>query len=216
MKILCICLIIILIIILYVLFYRQLYYSENVISGNKDIYFDKLMIVAHPDDELIFGGSELIKEKGWKVICVTNGSSNSVNIFGNKNINRTDEFISLMDHLQCAYEIWDFEDNGFNCNWSYSVLYNKIYEAINEKEYQKILTHNLDGEYGHIQHKFIGKVVYQMHPKNLYVFGKDHQYINPYALKVIELLSYYPSQKRIIHQHLPYIIYQKNVPVHFD
>ena len=33
----------------------------------------KLMIVAHPDDELIFGGAELIKHgPEYKVICLTN------------------------------------------------------------------------------------------------------------------------------------------------
>ena len=31
---------------------------------------DKLMIVAHRDDETIFGGNELLSEKGWKVIAV--------------------------------------------------------------------------------------------------------------------------------------------------
>ena len=31
------------------------------------------MIVAHPDDELIFGGAELIKHgPEYKVICLTN------------------------------------------------------------------------------------------------------------------------------------------------
>ncbi|HDR7646817.1 TPA: PIG-L family deacetylase [Bacillus mycoides] len=34
---------------------------------------DKLMIVAHPDDESIFWGAALINENGWKVICLTNG-----------------------------------------------------------------------------------------------------------------------------------------------
>lgn len=216
MKILCVLLIIILIIILYVLFYRRLYHSENILSGNDHIPFNKLMIVAHPDDELIFGGSELIQEKGWKVICVTNGSPKSSNIFGKKDINRSNEFINLMNHLQCAYEIWDFEDNGFNCNWEYSVLYNKIQNAIREKEYQKILTHNLNGEYGHIQHKLIGKIINQIKPANLFVFGKDDQFVNPNALQVIELLSFYPSQKHVTNQHLQYIIHQKPTPIYFD
>ena len=39
----------------------------------KDSLCTKLMIVAHPDDELIFGGAELIKHgPDYKVVCITN------------------------------------------------------------------------------------------------------------------------------------------------
>ena len=33
---------------------------------------DKLMIVAHPDDEVLWGGGHLY-DKGYLVVCVTNG-----------------------------------------------------------------------------------------------------------------------------------------------
>ena len=52
------------------------------ISSNKK-KFNKVMIVAHPDDELIFGGAELIQNKGYKVICITNQD----------NIQRKKEFV---------------------------------------------------------------------------------------------------------------------------
>ena len=36
---------------------------------------NKLMIVAHPDDETLFGGGELLKHKGeYKVICLDYGN----------------------------------------------------------------------------------------------------------------------------------------------
>ena len=36
---------------------------------------NKLMIVAHPDDETLFGGGELIKHKGeYKVVCLDYGN----------------------------------------------------------------------------------------------------------------------------------------------
>jgi LmbE family N-acetylglucosaminyl deacetylase len=36
---------------------------------------NKLMIVSHPDDEVIFGGSALLEEEGWRVVCLTNGNN---------------------------------------------------------------------------------------------------------------------------------------------
>ena len=39
---------------------------------------DKIMIVAHPDDETLFGYSDLI-EGTWLVICVTGATVNSTN-----------------------------------------------------------------------------------------------------------------------------------------
>ena len=34
---------------------------------------NKLLIVAHPDDESLFAGSLLMTQNNWKVICVTCG-----------------------------------------------------------------------------------------------------------------------------------------------
>ena len=33
---------------------------------------DKLMVVAHPDDEVLWGGANLLAEPGWKVLVATN------------------------------------------------------------------------------------------------------------------------------------------------
>jgi hypothetical protein len=62
------------------------------------------MIVAHPDDEVLFGGSQLITEKNWKVVCVTNGN----------NTKRSFEFGSVMKLLNLDYEIWDLFKFGFS------------------------------------------------------------------------------------------------------
>ncbi|NDB84328.1 MAG: PIG-L family deacetylase, partial [Alphaproteobacteria bacterium] len=32
---------------------------------------DKLLIIAHPDDEVLWGGMNLILQSGWFVICST-------------------------------------------------------------------------------------------------------------------------------------------------
>lgn len=197
------------IVIYYFLFLRSLYSSDYFISGNNHLNVDKLMIIAHPDDELIFGGKELIKEKGWKVVCVTNGSNRAGNIFSFCPAEkRIKEFISVMNKLECRYEILDYEDNGFNANWNEISMLNKIRQLIDEKKYKKILTHNLNGEYGHVQHKKISEIVHRLKPNNLYVFDIDYTKTNSLKNELNKLLLLYNSQNKIIVKHRDYVDHQ--------
>ena len=36
---------------------------------------NKLLVVAHPDDEVLWGGANLLREPGWLVISATNASN---------------------------------------------------------------------------------------------------------------------------------------------
>ena len=99
-----------------------------------------LMIVAHCDDEMFFGGQELLIEPSkYEVLCTTKN--------GNEN-----EFIKIMDTLKIKYEIWDFKANGKKHIFE-SRDNNKVYNLIKNKlsntKYDKIVTHNINGEYGH-------------------------------------------------------------------
>nr|WBF70746.1 putative n-acetylglucosaminyl phosphatidylinositol deacetylase [Megavirus caiporensis] len=192
----------------YYLYLRKLYSSNYIIRGNIDIDADKLMIVAHPDDETIFGGRYLIENHGWKVVCVTNASSKSNNKLSLKKYDRTKDFIYIMDKLKCQYEIWDYEDNKFNANWNKNKFLTQIKNLFSEKKYKIILTHNLDGEYGHIQHKYISRLIHDINPKNLYVFHLNENQINPYYQKVMDLLKIYKCQNKIISKLNKYILYQ--------
>ena len=219
MKIFVIVIIILAIVIIcYILFFRKLYHSNSIVNGNLHIDANKLMIVAHPDDELIFGGKELLKEKGWKVICVTNGTNKSGNRFSFCTADsRKKEFISVMDTLGCAYEIWDFEDNGFNSNWDSKSMTEQLTKAINEKKYKMVVTHNLNGEYGHVQHKKLSLLVHKLKPYNLYVFGYVNNEIlnnnpnlepNEYFNKLDKILSLYSTQESIVKKYYTNILYQ--------
>ncbi|BCS83181.1 glcnac-pide-N-acetylase [Cotonvirus japonicus] len=195
--------------IIYYLWFRSLHSSTLVTSGNNNIFADKLMIVAHPDDELIFGGRELIEHSGWKVVCITNGTIKSNNFIKRGNHNyRKDEFINMMKTLGHQYEIWDYEDNLFNSNWNRKLIISQLKNLINEYSYKIILTHNLQGEYGHIQHKHVSKLVHGLHPKNLYVFDTDENINNPYMDKILLISKIYGSQKKIIEKNQKYIIHQ--------
>lgn len=201
----------------YLLCRRELYSSTNIVSGNLHIIPDKLMIVAHPDDELIFGGKELLKETKWKVVCVTNGSNKSTNkITLRKSICRRNEFICAMNRLNCQYEIWDFEDNWFNTNWNNDLIIHNLNRIINERDYKMILTHNSHGEYGHLQHRKISQLVFVLKPKNLYEFSYDHDLINPYLCEIIQISNNcYPSQKHAFRKFYKYIVHQSINKINF-
>ncbi|QTF49288.1 putative N-acetylglucosaminyl phosphatidylinositol deacetylase [Acanthamoeba polyphaga mimivirus] len=210
---------VIIIIILYVLYLRPLYSGTSVIKGNTRYKADKLMIIAHPDDELIFGSKELIENPGWKVICITNGSKKSVNkisicyLMGHRSTYRRDEFINMMNLLHCQYEIWDYEDNYFNSNWNLKQLKNQLENLLREKNYKMVLTHNLAGEYGHTQHKTISKLLYDINPPNLYTFYYDSNTINPYLVLIKKLSHVYQSQDKIIKKNYKYIEHQSKIAV---
>ncbi|PEB19920.1 PIG-L family deacetylase [Bacillus toyonensis] len=163
---------------------------------------DKLMIVAHPDDEFIFGGATLIKEPGWKVICLTNGDSPI----------RANEFYTAMKIIDASCEIWDYPDR-YDGGFNKSQLLKDLSKVFQKYSFNCIVKHNLQGEYGHSQHKSLSKILHEQNYDNLYVFNKAST-ILPYKLlrKKLNLLSTYKSQiKGNIEQLMDYIVYESVV-----
>ena len=162
-----------------------------------DYQATKLMIIAHPDDELIFGGIELMNYgSDYKVVCVTNPT----------NKDRILEFETVMEKLNiCSWEILDYEDTLHPTQ-----TYDKLDDIINSREWKKIVTHNPVGEYGHPQHKLIHDRVKnclaETSPStidNFYVFGKSPVKINENNLnRKMDLLKLYKSEEEIINQIL--------------
>ena len=156
--------------------------------------FNKIMIVAHPDDELIFGGVELIKNKGYKVICLTNQDDKK----------RLEEFTGIMKELNVGYEILNHKDDSRikNIDNKYIDYIEKI--LINNK-IEKIVTHNKKGEYGHNFHKAVSKMVTDLCDKNdllgkLYYFHTGNTKIDEKLIKQkLELMEkHYPSQFKVL------------------
>ncbi len=145
---------------------------------------DKLMIIAHPDDESIFGGNALLSEKGWKVICVTGGDDEV----------RKEEFKKAMKIAGVDnFEIWGFKDS-LNDSFDISKVTERISKVIKEKRYGKIVTHNQEGEYGHIQHISLHNIIRNMNVDNLYVFNTSDKLPSDKIENKIRLLKTYQSQ----------------------
>ena len=161
---------------------------------------DKVMIVAHPDDEMLWGGAHLIEDT-YLVVCVTCGYE----------MDREMEFEKVMSGVNCPYLSLRYPDRN---EWKYhkDSIINDLKEIINYKDFKYIVTHNPEGEYGHIQHIKVNEYVTQVaDKKKLYYFGRYYskselKHMNK-SLKPIteellqkkrELLTIYESQKEIV------------------
>ena len=118
--------------------------NELLDSAGIDNY-NNLMIVAHPDDEALWGGHSLL-EKDYFVVCLTNGY----------NSKRSEEFYNVLDKSGDGGIILDYPDkiNRQRCDWEFCKddIIKDLQLIISYKNWDTIVTHNEAGEYGHLQH----------------------------------------------------------------
>lgn len=170
--------------------------------------YQNIMIVAHPDDETIWGGGHLLKDK-YLVICLTNGNNKT----------REKEFNEVMNKTHNQGIILDYPDktNNKRDDWktSYKNIINDLKYLLSKKQFKTIVTHNPKGEYGHQHHKMTSAIVTNIvknlkQTDNLKYFGNYYQKNNPvlpmiptYNKKTLkqknDLIKYYKSQKKVCH-----------------
>lgn len=131
--------------------------------------YDSLMIVAHPDDETIWGGDHLLNGK-YVVVCITNGNNNK----------RRKEFAAVMKQTDSIGLMLTYPDktNGTRDNWDgcKEEIQKAIDTIMGKKNWSVIATHNPSGEYGHIQHQMTSAITTSSAKKagltdQLYYFG---------------------------------------------
>ena len=113
---------------------------------------DKLMIVAHPDDETLWGGAHLM-EKGYFIVVLTNENTPV----------RKKEFQKLLKASGNEGIILSYPDKflGKKASWKHNTdgIRADLEKIIGSREWSLIVTHNPDGEYGHIHHKNTSSIV---------------------------------------------------------
>lgn len=135
------------------------YYGISTLNDNslKDIDFNrakKLMIVAHPDDDVLWGGGHLIEGNGeYLVVCLTNG----------RNKTRSEEFKKAITETGNQYLILNYPDKVLGRRSNLRIVKSKIEKdlntLINKKNWDLVVTHNPKGEYGHIHHSMTSSMV---------------------------------------------------------
>jgi LmbE family N-acetylglucosaminyl deacetylase len=151
----------------------------------------KLMVVAHPDDELLWGYRYLISDpKSWKVICVCCASDTA----------RVKEFETVLATIGVDnYEMWDNENTIIG--WRlHPTIVNRLQSEV--VKYDIVITHNWYGEYGNLQHMAVHRAVSAVR-SDVNVFSQQRS--NPKGLSKDELVSVsYPSQRWIIRVLQPF------------
>ena len=180
----------------------------------------KLMVVAHPDDETLWGGAHLT-EGGWFVVCLTNGY-NEV---------RKNEFYEVMKESGNIGLILKYPDlvNGKRSDWATSKpqIAKDLDFLMKYKHWGMVATHNPNGEYGHIHHKMTSKLMTESYYKNcwgnnLYYFERYYsarrmQSVEASLKKVpqssvdkkVELLKIYKSQSHVVGEHMHLAPYEE-------
>ena len=182
--------------------------------------YDKVMFVAHPDDDLLWGGRHLI-EDDYLVVCMTRGNDPV----------RSAEFKSVMEATGDKYLILSYPDKigKDRSSWNYwkKDMEADIATVLNYKDWKQVATHNADGEYGHHHHQMTHKLVAEAYKEtdcnaDFYSFGT--YYVNdkvPYDLEEMpkdlyiqkrKLAKLYVSQRttvRKMYHMLPYEYWQK-------
>jgi LmbE family N-acetylglucosaminyl deacetylase len=162
-----------------------------------------LMLIAHPDDEVVFGVSDLLSNN-TTVICFTNRN----------NPIRKKEFEECMRLTNTKGYIFSLRDS-MRDSWSElsdEILSQMVLECFTEKtfDFDMIVSHGADGEYGHIQHKrvhTIAKLVAQTMSCPFATFRERFRIDT--TKKRDELIRVYQSQARILSRLKDYFL--KNI-----
>lgn len=179
----------------------------------------KLMVVAHPDDETLWGGAHLT-EGGWFVVCLTNGY-NEV---------RKNEFYEVIKESGNVGLILKYPDlvGGKRSDWATSKpqIAKDLDLLMKYKHWGMVATHNPDGEYGHIHHKMTSRLMTECYYKNCW--GNNLYYFERYYSarrlpsveaslrkvpqssvdKKVELLKIYKSQSHVVGEHIHLASYE--------
>ena len=151
------------------------------------------MVVAHPDDETLFGGGELLKHKGeYKVVCLDYGN----------HLVRHKEFICAMEKLGVTkWEHWDGEPYKSSTAYNESILIPRLERVLGERDWEKVVTHNQGGEYGHYRHIGTHNVMARLCSDKLWVFDTCSK--EPLSDEIKEqkgniLKECYPTQQQVL------------------
>ena len=142
------------------------------------------------------------------VVSFTNGG----------NITRLNEFKSAMNALNIQYQMWNFVD-AIDYKWNEKKVLKKINKILALKEeWKMVITHNMEGDYGHFQHKEVSRLVRKAYKgNNIFMpvsskklFEDKNKLKAKESEEKIEFFkNYYKSQKHILILYEKYFKFEK-------
>ena len=182
---------------------------------------DKLMIVAHPDDEYLWGGAHILAEDGWFVViltCAGNKTRRAENEVMARELGYTGLILNYPDKIAGCKSDWSFWEDGIRKDIRTILAY---------KDWKCVATHNAQGEYGHRHHKATHRLTLEAYEdagctSDLYFFGQYYRCrempegLTPIPDELLKkkesLTSVYESQAKTVtmfHHMIPYEIWEE-------
>jgi LmbE family N-acetylglucosaminyl deacetylase len=154
-----------------------------------------ICVVAHPDDCVIAARPFIDNhtEYTWHIVYMTYNANDDrakeVSAYWNAR-DITTEFLGFLDDYR------DQETQKFNF-WTETEVTKQIQLAC--KDTDLILTHNADGDYGHIHHKLVHRAVSSLDTKQVY-FASTFNYNKKYMAQGDLPLELFPLHRDVIEQ----------------
>ena len=161
-----------------------------------------LVLVAHPDDCVIWASAymDAHPEHGWAITYLTHWRFHK----------RGREISRYWRHRNVPVRFLGFKDHGRDLGtnslitWSEEKAINALQRAT--QEYDLILTHGAEGEYGHPHHRVVHKAVKDMtFVKKIYFSNNPTDMAYPVVIEIDEL----PRHRAAIEAHSQPIAYYK-------
>ena len=139
----------------------------------------RLIIIAHPDDEVLWAGGLIAKFPGeWSILLCGSPVEEPW---------RNNNFLSSCEVLGAKPILLSAKDKGENYPLDLSALDSKL---INQ--FDHIITHGKSGEYGHAHHKQVHEAVIKLVPLNkltFFAYSFDNRILRPNGDHLINLSS---------------------------
>ena len=122
---------------------------------------DKLLIVAHPDDDVLWGGINLLMQSGWFVVCASHLSDpiRSLEFY------RTMSFCSVTRYVMYDIKEEYTEDPDESDKQFYGTPFEDGLAQLSKHNWKLVLTHSDIGEYGHEHHRTVHRMVKKHFPE---------------------------------------------------
>ena len=151
---------------------------------------DKLLIVAHPDDDVLWGGMNLLLEPGWFVVC----ASHLNDPVRSKEFYKTMSFCNVTRYMMYDVKEEYTEDEDESDAQFYDTPFEDGVKELATHSWKLVLTHNSQGEYGHKHHQTVHRLVKKYFPEAK-TFGVDKKLpANQVELKRNMLVFYKKTQ----------------------